>query len=234
MPSNHLILCCPLLLLPSIFPSIRVFSNESLFESGNQSTGASASASVLPMNIQDWFPLEWTGWISLQSKGLSRVCLLQHGWQYKIYSLLSWFWTSPFSMSSSDCYFLPNTRQTALLQISNMEAHLTLGTEQQRTAWMNLPSSFPSCNTLNVFCYFKWCWDFASFDHLFLYHNIANWINGRSIFKLTDKCSPKRLEQIILPSHHFMGNRWGNSGNSVRHYFFGLQNHCRLWLQPWN
>ena len=43
------------------------------FTSVGQSTGASASASVLPMNIQDWFPLGWTGWISLQSKGLSRV-----------------------------------------------------------------------------------------------------------------------------------------------------------------
>ena len=45
----------------------------SLFISGGQSTGVSASASVLPMNIQDWFPLGWTGWIALQSKGLSRV-----------------------------------------------------------------------------------------------------------------------------------------------------------------
>ena len=44
-----------------------------LFTWGGQSTGVSASASVLPMNTQDWFPLEWTGWISLQSKGLSRV-----------------------------------------------------------------------------------------------------------------------------------------------------------------
>ena len=43
------------------------------FASGGQSTGVSASASVLPMNFQDWFPLEWSGWISLQSKGLSRV-----------------------------------------------------------------------------------------------------------------------------------------------------------------
>ena len=65
--------CCPLLLLPSIFPSIRVFSNESFFPSGSQSIGVSASALVLPMNIQDWFPLGWTGWISLQSKELSRV-----------------------------------------------------------------------------------------------------------------------------------------------------------------
>ena len=66
MPSNHLILCHPLLLLPSILSSIRVFSIKS-------GIGASALASVLPMNIQDRFPLGWTGLISLQSKGLSRV-----------------------------------------------------------------------------------------------------------------------------------------------------------------
>ena len=65
MPSNHLILCQPLLLLPSIFPSIKVFSNESVLPISGQSIGVSASASVLPMNIQDWVPLGWTGWISL-------------------------------------------------------------------------------------------------------------------------------------------------------------------------
>ena len=70
--SNYLILCCSLLFLPSIFPSIRVFSNESVLDSGGQSIGASASASVFPMNIQDWFPLGFTGLI-LQPKGLSRV-----------------------------------------------------------------------------------------------------------------------------------------------------------------
>ena len=73
MPSNHLILCCPLLLLPSIFPSIRVFQMSQLFAWGSQSIGVSASTSVLPMNTQDWSPLGWTGWISLKSKGLSRV-----------------------------------------------------------------------------------------------------------------------------------------------------------------
>ena len=61
MPSNHLILFHPLL-LPLVFPSIRVFSNErQLFASGGQSTGTSASASILPMNIQVWFPLGGTG-----------------------------------------------------------------------------------------------------------------------------------------------------------------------------
>ena len=73
MPSSHFILCGPLPLLPPIPPSIRVFSNEQLFGWGGQSIGVSAWASVLPMNSQDWPPSEWTGWISLQSKGLARV-----------------------------------------------------------------------------------------------------------------------------------------------------------------
>ena len=55
------------------FPASGSFPMSQLFASGSQSIGVSASASVLPMNIQDWFPLGWTGWISLQSKGLSRV-----------------------------------------------------------------------------------------------------------------------------------------------------------------
>ena len=73
MPSNHLILCHPLLLLPSIFPNIRVILMSQLFASSGQSIGASASASVLLMNIQDWFPLGLTRLISLQAKGPSRV-----------------------------------------------------------------------------------------------------------------------------------------------------------------
>ena len=73
MPSNRVIRCHPLFLPPPIFPSIRVFSNESVLHTRWSSTGISASASALPMNIQDWSPLGWTSWISLQSKGLSRV-----------------------------------------------------------------------------------------------------------------------------------------------------------------
>ena len=55
------------------FPASGSFPISQFFASGGQSTGVSASASVLPMNIQDWFPIGWTGWFSLQSKGLSRV-----------------------------------------------------------------------------------------------------------------------------------------------------------------
>ena len=73
---NHLILCHPLLLLPSSFPSTGSFPMSQFITSGGQSIGASISASALPMNIQDWFPLGLTGWISLQFRGLKR--LLQH------------------------------------------------------------------------------------------------------------------------------------------------------------
>ena len=72
MPSNQLILCCPLLSHLQSFPASGSFQMSQFFPSGDQSIGVSASASVLPMNIQDWFPLGWTGLI-LQSKGLSRV-----------------------------------------------------------------------------------------------------------------------------------------------------------------
>ena len=73
MLSNHLILCCPLPSCPQSFPTSGPFQISQLFTSGGQSIGISASASVLPMNIQDWFPLGVTGLISLQSKGPSRV-----------------------------------------------------------------------------------------------------------------------------------------------------------------
>ena len=73
MPSSHLILCRPLLLLPPIPPSIRVFPVSQLFAWGGQSTGVSALASFLPEKSQGWSPSKWTDWISLQSKGLSRV-----------------------------------------------------------------------------------------------------------------------------------------------------------------
>ena len=73
MPSNHLILCRSFLFLPSTFPASGSFPTSQFFASSGQSIGLSASASVLPVNIQDWFPLGLTGLISLQFKGLSRI-----------------------------------------------------------------------------------------------------------------------------------------------------------------
>ena len=73
MPSNNLILCLPFSSCPQSFPASGSFPISQLFTSGGQSTGVSTSTSILPIKTQDWSPLEWTGWISLQSKGLSRV-----------------------------------------------------------------------------------------------------------------------------------------------------------------
>ena len=73
MPSNHLILCHPCLLQPSMFPRIRIFSNKSVLTSGGQSIGALASASVLPMNIQGWFFFRIDWFDLLEPMGFSRV-----------------------------------------------------------------------------------------------------------------------------------------------------------------
>ena len=73
MPSSHLFLCYLLLLLPLIPPASESFPMSQLFAWGGQRTGVSALASFLPKNTQDWCPLEWTCWISLQSKRISRV-----------------------------------------------------------------------------------------------------------------------------------------------------------------
>ena len=73
MPSNHLFLCRPLLLLRQYFPASGSLPMSQLFASGGQNIGVSVSTSVFPMNTQDWYPLGWIGWIFLQSKGLSRV-----------------------------------------------------------------------------------------------------------------------------------------------------------------
>ena len=85
MPSNHLILCCPLLLLPSIFPSIRVFPMSQFFASSGQSIGVSASASVFLMSIQGLFPLGSSGLISLLSEGLSIVFSSPTVWKHQLF-----------------------------------------------------------------------------------------------------------------------------------------------------
>ena len=76
------------------FPASGSFLMSQLFTSGGQNIGASVSASVLPMNIQDWFPLGWTGWISLKSKGLSRVFSNTTVWKHQFFSAQLSLWPS--------------------------------------------------------------------------------------------------------------------------------------------
>ena len=94
MPSSHLILCRPLLLPLQSFPASQLFPVSQFFASGGQSIGASASASVLPMNIQDWFPLGLTGWISLLSKRLPKVFSITTVSMYKFFGAQSFLLSS--------------------------------------------------------------------------------------------------------------------------------------------
>ena len=78
------------------FPTSGSFPMSQFFASGGQSIGVSASASVLPMNIQDWFPLGWTGWISLQSKGLSRVFSKSTVQKHQFFSAQLSLWSNSY------------------------------------------------------------------------------------------------------------------------------------------
>ena len=101
MPSSHLILCLPLLLLPPIPPSIRVFSNESTLRMRWPKYWSFSLASFLPKKSQGWSPLEWTGWISLQSKGLSGV------FSNTIVQKHQFFGAQPSSQSNSHIHTWP-------------------------------------------------------------------------------------------------------------------------------
>ena len=87
MPSSHLILCCPLLLLSPIPPSKGSFPMSQLFAWGGQSIGVSALASIFPLNTQDSSPLGWTGWISLKSK---EWCLVHTKYLTNICWVIEW------------------------------------------------------------------------------------------------------------------------------------------------
>ena len=102
MPFNHLNLCHPLLLLPLIFPSIKVYLSQ-FFTSGGQSIGASAT--VLPMNIHGWFLLGLTGLISLLSKGLSRVSSSTTIWRLQVFVAQPSLWSN----SHTDMWLLEKT-----------------------------------------------------------------------------------------------------------------------------
>ena len=108
MPSNHLIICHPLLFLPSIFPAPGSFPMNQLFASGSQGTGVSASASVLPMSIQGWFSL--TGLSSLLSKELARVLSSTTIWKHQF------FGTQPSLWSNSHLYMTSGKTIALIIQ----------------------------------------------------------------------------------------------------------------------
>jgi len=119
------------------FPASRSFQMSQFFASGGQSIGVSASSSVLPMNIQDWFPLRWTGWISLQSKGLSRAVESQRYNLVLFFVNTSRFLSPVFLIINSIIFFLifkvvfiyfyytSNTRACVLNRVSHIWLFVT-------------------------------------------------------------------------------------------------------------
>ena len=156
MPSNHLILYHPLLLSPSIFPSIRVFSNESVLRISWPNYW-SFSFNISPSkNIQDWFPLGWTGWISLQSKGLSRVFSNTTVQKHQFFS------AQPSSQSNSHIHTLPLRHAhiepyfSSFRGLSQYQNHIYSGETAHLVGWMTFLSEASllccSCNNLACQC----------------------------------------------------------------------------------
>ena len=108
MLSIHFILCSPLLLLPLIFPSIRAFQMSQFFPSGGQSIGVSASASVPPVNIQDWFLSGWTVWNLFDIRGTLKSLLQHHS------PKASTLWCSAFFMVQLSHPYMTTRKNIAL------------------------------------------------------------------------------------------------------------------------
>ena len=147
MPSNRLILCRPLLLLPSIFPSIRVSSMSQLFASGGQSIWVSTSTSVLPMNIQDWFPFRLTDFDLLAIQGTLKSLLQHHSSKASILRRSAFFIVQLSHLYMTTRKTIALTRQTfvgkVMSLIFNMLSRLiiTFFSRSKRllTSWLQSP-----------------------------------------------------------------------------------------------
>ena len=148
MPSSHLIFCRPLSSCPQSVPASGSLPMSQFFAWGGQSTGVSASASVLTMNNQDWSPLGWTGWISLQSKGLSRVSSQHHSSKASILQHSAFFIVQFFIHTWLLGKPIAFTRQTVVGKVmpllSNMLSRLIITflprSKQLLISWLQSPS----------------------------------------------------------------------------------------------
>ena len=122
------------------FPASGSFPTSQFFASGGQSIGVSASASVLSMNIQDWFPLGWTGWISLLSKGLSRVFSSTTAHKHQFFGAQSFLLSS--SPSVHDYWtFVGKVMSLVFNTLSRFVIAFLPRSKRLLTSWLQSPSS---------------------------------------------------------------------------------------------
>ena len=204
MPSSHLILCRPLLLLPPIPPSIRVFSNDSTLHM-RWPKYWSFSFSIIPSKEHPGpisFRMDWLDLLAVQRTLKS---LLQHH-SSKASILRCWAFfivllSPPYTTTGKT---IALTRRTFVGKVMALLLNML-----SRLVITFLPRGK---------------------------HLLISWPQSPSAVILEPPRIKSDTVSTVSPSisHHFMGNRLGNSGNSVRFYFGGLQNHCRWWLRPWN
>ena len=142
MPSCHLILCCPLLLPPSTFPASGSFSMSHFFKSGGQSIGVPASASVLPMNTQDW-SLEWTGWISCSPRDSQESSPTP---QFKsinsqLFQLSSPHMTTGKTIAFTRCTFVGKVTSLLFNMLSRLVIAFLRGASIFLISWLQSPSA---------------------------------------------------------------------------------------------
>ena len=278
-----------------VLPSIKDFSSESAVCIRWPKIGVSASASVLPMNIQAWFPFGLTGLISLLSKTLSRVFASTTVWKHQLFSAQSSLWEETLTSVHDYGKTIALTIETFVGKVMPLlfnilsrfvivflprSKNLLISWLQSPSAVILEPKKTKICRSLYFFSFYlissngSWWWTGRPGVLLFMgsqrvghdWETELNWMGPDAVILVFSMLSFKptfllslftllRGSLVLLHflplewyhlhiysenedhgirSHHFMGNRWGNSGNSVRLYFYGLQNHCRWWLQPWN
>ena len=147
MPSNHLILCYPLL-LPSVFPSIRVFSNESVITSGGQSIEVSASTSVLPVNKQDYFLYNWLVWSpcrprdfsSLLKHHSSKASILQHSAFFMVH-LSHPYMTTGKTTALTRWTFVGKVMSLLFNMLSKLVIAFVVGSKCLLISWLQSPSA---------------------------------------------------------------------------------------------
>ena len=141
MPSSPLILWHPLVFLSSIFPSIRGFLMNQFFVSGGQSIGVSASASVLPVNIQCWSPLILTGLISLLSQGLSGVFSSTMVRRYQFFGVLPSLWSSSQTIALTIWTFVSRILSLLFNILSRFVIAFLPRSNQLLISWLQSPSA---------------------------------------------------------------------------------------------